>query len=56
MCVMVTGCSYCYMYQHADTTFERRPKATNDAGYDQLLVESGSAVMSTPRTNEPLLP
>lgn len=32
------NCSYCYMYQHEDKTFQRRPKFMSDTVFDQLLI------------------
>lgn len=31
------NCSYCYMYQHEDKTYLRRPKFMSDAIFEQLL-------------------
>lgn len=32
------NCSYCYMYQHADQSWRRRPPTMEDQVFDQLLV------------------
>jgi uncharacterized protein len=32
------SCSYCYMYQHADTSYRSRPKFMSDVVLDQLLL------------------